>query len=217
MINHEHKFIFIHVPRTSGSSIELQFGYNDLDPRRSAARGCKHAGNLHQKHWTLKQWKQHLDASTFEGYFKFTIVRNPWDRMISKYCAPGDFGPIGLLAGKSLKYFLNRYHHLSNLNNIGRCNRWLNWEHGETLVDYFDPEQMDYVGRFETREESLDYISQKINFPLDRNVQFRECQANIKRKNVGHHYTKYYDDETREIVARRYAQDIELFGYEFGK
>jgi hypothetical protein len=208
MINHEHKFLFIHVPRTSGSSIELQFGYSDIGPGRKP---------MPWKHWTLNQWQQHLDAATFDEYFKFTIVRNPWDRMISKYCAGNFFGPIGLRAGRSLKYFLDEYHHLSNMDNVGHWNRWRKWEYGETLVDYFNPEQMDYVGRFETREESLDYISQKINVPLDNDVQIRGCQADFRRENVDHHYTNFYDDETKSIVAERYAKDIEYFGYEFGE
>jgi len=195
MISHEHKFLFIHVPRTSGSSIEIQFKYNDA--------GMWMVNYDGRKHWTLNQWKEHLEPEVFETYFKFTIVRNPWDRVISKYCTRNEFGPIGQPAGKSLKYFLDNYKTPGN-------------EHGETLIDYFDPEQMDYIGRFESREDTLTYVSQKIGVEIDNSYKLRPVQATIKQQNDNHHYTEYYDEETKQIVAERYARDIELFGYEFG-
>ena len=71
MISHEHKFLFIHIPRTGGTSIESQFN-------------CKE-NKEKNKHWTLSYWRKTLDRETFDDYFKFAFVRNPWDLMISKY------------------------------------------------------------------------------------------------------------------------------------
>jgi chondroitin 4-sulfotransferase 11 len=190
MINHKHKFLFVHIPRTGGTSIEKNF------PNYTEKR----------KHWTLNGLKEILDLEIFDEYFKFSFVRNPWDFIISKYKDvwftsehPG--GPIGELAGKSLKYFLEHYKTPSH-------------EKGETFHDYFDPEQMDFVGRFENRENDLEYISEKIGFTIDSKIHQRKIQMRDKNKK---HYTEYYDDETREIIAEKYAKDIEYFGYKFGE
>lgn len=61
-IDHQRKFIFIHVARTAGASIEFALGRQDTP--------------LHQKLELIPNW---------EEYFSFAFVRNPWDRAISSY------------------------------------------------------------------------------------------------------------------------------------
>lgn len=192
MISHQHKFLFIHIPRTGGTSIEEQFQYNS------------YVNN--DKHWILDDWKKTLDVNTFQNYFKFTFIRNPWDSIISKYKDvwftskhPG--GPIGERAGKSLKYFLEHYKTPAH-------------ERGETFHDYFDPKQIDFVGRFENRNNDLEYISKRIGVSINKDIHTRKKQMLDKNKK---HYTEYYDDYTRELVSTIYSKDIKFYGYEFGE
>jgi hypothetical protein len=88
-------------------------------------------------------------------------------------------------------------------------------EAGDSFHDYFNPSKMDFIGRFETREQDLDYISNKIGIELDPKFSAKKREVQ-KARSKHKHYTEYYDDETKQIVAERCAKDIEVFGYEFG-
>ena len=68
MIIDQHKIIFIHIPKTAGSSIKYFFGIKEP----------------HNKHKTIEEIKAE-NFKAYNSYNKFAIVRNPYDRMISFY------------------------------------------------------------------------------------------------------------------------------------
>ena len=68
---------------------------------------------------------------------------------------------------------------------------------------------IDEIVRFENLQKDFDRVCNKIGIPLQK----------IPHKNKTEHkpYWEYYNDETREIVAKKFEEDINAFGYEFGK
>ena len=64
--------IFVHPPRSGGTSIEQSFGWRDEQ----------------QKHLSASSIRKIIGEDLWSRSFKFSIVRNPFDRAVSMYCAP---------------------------------------------------------------------------------------------------------------------------------
>jgi chondroitin 4-sulfotransferase 11 len=198
MINHKHKCIFIHIPKTGGTSIESALGDWGLTPDNE----CELMGDTYRsQHHTLQSVKKSLR----ENYFKFAFVRNPWDRAVSSYCYYRDGGNkksdshLQELLPSDFKSFVA--HKWNVIPKIARKDQFSHLE-----VD--GKVELDFIGRFERIEYDYEYVSKKIR--LTRKLPHVRIS---KHK----HYTDYYDDKTRDIIAERYARDIEYFGYKFGE
>ena len=185
MISHTHKCIFIHNNKTGGTSIS-KFLINDPEPE------CKHCTILEHK-------EKYGDC--FDSYFKFTIVRNPWDRLVSQYFfRVGDDSQFGFVPRKkntSFREFLQRPFPIGHVQQFSRISN----KNGNVLVDF--------IGKFENLQQDSNVVCDKLGIP--------QQQLPHEYKTKHKHYTEYYDDETKEIVAERYTKDIEYFGYEFGQ
>ena len=138
-----------------------------------------------------------------DDYFSWSFVRNPWDRLLSTYINKiinkHDNG-IGYdwSQSKSFKDFILKVKNA----NITDCNR-----HIRSLYTFF-PKDIDFIGKLENLQQDFDIICDKIGIPRQ--------QLPHKNKTNHKHYTEYYDEETKQIVAEKYAKDIECFGYKFG-
>ena len=185
MINYKNKFIFIHIPKCGGNSIKIALGLKWTDH-------CK---------ISQKRYFNHMD------YFKFTFVRNPWDRFLSaySYLKAGGMNDQDLL----LKQKIERY---NSFKQFVLEAPFLNYLHFQPMFNHIqidDKDQMNFIGRVENYQEDFNTICDKIGIPRQELLH--------KNKSKHKHYTEYYDDETREIVAEKYKKDIEYFGYKFGE
>ena len=147
------------------------------------------------KHLKASEIFNSINKNIWESYFKFTLVRNPWDRVISIFNMPA-FGDINSLSGKSLIYFLNHYQPKPH-------------EAGIQCMYYIDRDDLDFICKFENRQQDINFIFKKTGLLNAQNMH--------DRKTNHKHYTEYYNDESREFVREKYAKDIEYFGYKFGQ
>lgn len=106
IINHEKKFIFVHVFRTGGTSIDRAFGKWALPPNET-----------HKRLETIPNW---------QDYFSFGFVRNPWDRTLSGHMYQTKKGNTTdsfekvVLALEPGKKSLAQYNMIQNCSYVGR-------------------------------------------------------------------------------------------------
>ncbi len=69
---------------------------------------------------------------------------------------------------------------------------------------------VDFVIRYESLEQDLAEVCERVGLP---DVELPRLKAGLRK--AGHHYSEYYDDDSREIVAVRHESDLRVFGYGF--
>jgi hypothetical protein len=203
--------VFVHIPKTGGQSVEKTL-FPEMEPPKETNydifTGWDEKNKIWMQHASMQQIND-LYETDVSKYFKFGFVRNPWSRAVSDYVWMQEEIKK---SDSFLNYLLEQGEFKQRLT-VRRNNRW----RGDHVIPQFDflfdnsgTQLVDFIGKLENFQSDFDIVCDKIGIP--RKKLSRQLIAK-KRK----HYTEYYDDETRQIVAEKYAKDIEMFGYEFGE
>jgi chondroitin 4-sulfotransferase 11 len=229
LISTEKKFLFFHIQKTAGSSVARLLKSQAPDTR-------PFLGQHDHALWV----KKHL-ASEWDDYYKFAFVRNPWDRLVSWYQMIRHDGRL-LPWYKRLSYemirksgkvfpssqrFLQKKHYkplwqyvLRNSSEFDQflfnCTDILDDVDGKRSFMY---NQLDYIAD-ENGEIIVDFVGKYENLAHDISAVLKALRVENRplphvNKSQHRHYSEYYTEETKNLVAERYSRDIKFFGYQF--
>ena len=176
MINHEHKFIFIHIPKCAGMSIG-----KTLTELTKPKDDEPHYGTK----WNYSGFKIHhdeFDEKIWKEYFVFTFIRDPIDRLLSQYFYRDFLYHHEFeYAVKNMKgLFSQRYGyrepgtHPTNGSIMDIADYYGEWIHypgqrgflqGQYSNGIDKRPYIDFYGKYETLQEDFDYVCEKVGLP----------------------------------------------------
>ncbi len=189
----DRRAIFVHIPKCAGVSINQTI-----------------FGGLAGGHTTFEEYLSIFEPRCVNSYFKFTIVRNPWDRLVSAYF----FLKKGGLSQEDRDWFNEELNSFADFDDFVK--KWVNkqniwkWHHFRPQYHYMLDKKgripLDFIGYFENLDQDFKYITNKIGI---------SCDLPMNNKSKHKNYQNYYSEETKEIIRKVYSKDIRMLGYDF--
>jgi hypothetical protein len=214
ILSYQRRFLFLKTRKTGGTSIELALspvaGPDAIvtrlardDEAKRRASGDRARNVLYDQQAPLRnnrKYYNHIKApivrervgeTLWNGLFKFSVERNPWDRQVSRYHWRQS------IEGRWPTFDAYMEHKGARFDNFGIYSIG-----GEIVADF--------MIRFERLNEDFTTVLARLGLS---GVSLPHAKGSHRPK--GAHYSTYYTDATRKRVAEWYAAEIEAFGYRF--
>lgn len=205
LLSEDKLFLFVHVPKTGGTSIEaILRPYSLARPNSSIATllrslgfGRDHRRFRFPQHTALSRVQARIPDELYDRCFKFAFVRNPWDKLAADYnharSNPGSRRQRRL-AGLEFSEFLKHEARRTESRQV------------PLLLDKSGQIGLDFLGRFETYASDAQTVLDRLG-----------VDAKLPHKNAHPHgdYRGFYDHRTRRFVAEHWAEDAARLGYSF--
>jgi hypothetical protein len=186
-----HRCVFIHIPKAAGTSLT----------KTLFAAPSRH---LHYTEY------QRTNPRKFQQYFKFTFVRNPFDRLYSAYTflkkgglneLDREWAQQNLASFPDFESFVHGWVSPENIQTWTHFKPQHHW-----ICDASFNLKVDFVGRFERMDEDVAVVQARLGMPVAR---LPKINVTIRPRTKEDPYTA----EMRAIVGEVYRNDFELFSY----
>lgn len=199
LVDDNHKFVFIHIPKTGGVSIGHMVHRDTIK-------------KVLPPHSKLSYFRDNVpNYSDYDGYFKFAVVRNPFDWILSHYYQLKGTKWIGdRTFSQFAVWFIShdtpdaiKARSFYGIHYKNRC---------PPQSDYISHD-IDFIGRYESFELTAQMIHEKIFHSKPLIIPWSgRCRQKQGRKPTN--YMEHYDSKTEKFVRQFFSEDFERFGYD---
>ena len=251
LISHRKNFIFTKTVKTAGTSVESYFErycmpegeWGKLHARDEyisefgivGYRGDNSRNSIWYNHMSAAKIRKQInqvDQDIWHTYLKFTVVRNPFYKMISGFLMyekmkqdyeqnKHNYSLTQRLKSYTKRQVLKRLHRadlifdLAGETKIERFRSWVKKGGGVIDRDKYlinGKQCVDYFIRFEDLHQGISHVCNQLSIPFDSSQlpEFKKGRRDNKTP-----VEDYYDRETEMIVRKLYAWEIKRFGYDF--
>jgi len=208
IISHKHKYIFTFVPKSG--CVSLRRVIADIE-------GLPWEFNIAPR--TKFDQVPHAEFHKYPDYYKFTFVRNPWDRLVSCYAdkvvkARKEKNPAitsnggvynGFAMYKDVDFRTMTFEQFVEF--VAKTPDSNSNGHFISQHTFLKMDDLDFVGYFESIQTDFNVVTDAVGLK-------RQAVPHLNRTDR-EDYQDLYDDRTKALVAKRFATDINLFGYKF--
>lgn len=215
LISHIHRFIYTKTVKTGGTSVEVYFEPYCVDPARSLAQTDERqheesAWGVVGSRGALSKWYNHMPAGeirallgeeVWQRYFKFCVVRNPFDKVVSQFWFRISDKERQRLKSADFSVVRKAFSQWCRLSQFPLDRQ---------VYTIDEVPAMDCFVRYERLHEGLEQVCGRLKIPWQP-----ERVGTFKSGYRGHseHFTEYYTQRTAALVRASFAWELEYFQY----
>jgi len=215
LVSHRKKFIYTKTVKTAGTSVESYFerycmaeGEWEFTHHREqhvsvdgiiGARGPEAGSNEWYNHMPAVDIRNKVGQKSWDNYFKFCVIRNPFDRLVSMFFFRKEKGLI------DIKGFVDPIEGFKEwiTKGVPVPDREQYEVEGNVCIDYFI--------RYENIEEGIKFVCDKLAVPFEP-ARIPRLKAGIRDQAID--LRRFYSEEIIQSVQKLYEFEINEFGYD---